>query len=88
MTAVSGTVVVTVTLFAMPGGGIAVDVTQYNEQTVELPALRLSCSTSDLRESRKQGCGEQLLVQTHHRQIQESKLHNTSRSHAFPCKRF
>ena len=31
MTAVSGTVVVTVTLFAMPGGGIAVDVMQYNE---------------------------------------------------------
>ena len=53
MTAVSGTVVVTVTLFAMPGGGIAIDVTQYNEQTVELLALRLSCSTSDLRESRK-----------------------------------
>ena len=37
MTAVSGTVVVTVTLYAMPGGGIAVDVTQYNEQTVEFP---------------------------------------------------
>ena len=50
MTAVSGTVVLTVTLFAMPGGGIVVDVTQHNEQTVELPALRLSCSTSDLRE--------------------------------------
>jgi len=58
MTAESGTVVVTVALFAMLGGGIAVDVTQYNEQTVELLALRLSCSTSDLRESRKQGCGE------------------------------